>query len=1048
MKQPKYWMELEEFDSTHESNNGNEFAQDLPIEETLSKTTKKGLSFSTNRRDFMKLFGFGITAATLSACNKTPLKKVVPYVEKPHDLIPGVANYYATTCMGCSSGCTVVAKTREGRPIKLEGNPDSPLFKGGLCGVGHSTVLNLYDINRLQGPLQGSEGANWDGIDKAIIDKLAAIKATGAGAKVRILTNSIISPSTLSVIAEFVAQFEDAKHITYDPVSATAIAESHDLNFGRRALPSYRFDKAEVIVSFGADFLGTWLNPVAFANQYAENRDPSKKKMSRHFQVESTLSLTGAKADVRVPVKPSELGLALLNLYRKIESKARPGEPTLIAGTVPEFNVAGNTLDRMADELIAARGKSLVVCGSNDVNNQQLVNAINALLGNYGTTVDLDHPSFIRQGNDRALAELVGELENRQVDALFVLNANPVYDTPYGSKLEKSIPQVDLSVALTTKADETSALCKYTAATPHYLEAWDDANPQYGQYSIVQPTINPIFDTRQAQDSFLKWGGSTTAYYEYLQNFWQTNLFGQQTAYASFQEFWDETLRKGVFTTPSANSPATAADFLGDGLTTAANALIAKSKNAPSGDSFDVVLYEKVAIRSGKHANNPWLQELPDPISRTTWGNYIMVPYAYGKEKGLRDGDVCKLEIGGKTLELPVLVQVGLAMNTVAVALGYGRTNAGKTADKVDGSSAYPLVKAEGGTLQYELSGGKLSSTGNFSRLAKFQKYDLLVDEEKEKQFGMPFDRSEYIIRETTLEEYVKNPAAGNEVREQIKHHLVSLWDSHFKDEESGRVIRWAMSIDLNKCTGCGSCVVSCHAENNVPVVGKQEIINHRDMHWLRMDRYYSGSKENPDVVIQPMLCQHCDNAPCETVCPVLATIHSSEGLNQMTYNRCVGTRYCANNCPYKVRRFNWFNYVNNPKHDFHMNNPLGQMVLNPDVTVRFRGVMEKCSFCVQRLQEGKLKAKIKGGTTLAKPEDGSIKTACQQSCPTGAILFGDLNDPESAISKAYKDARSFHALEELKTLPSVAYMTLVRNRKADEGQVEAKEEESVANVH
>lgn len=1030
MKTPQYWTGIEDLDAVS-TKNGNEFANDVPLAETLSKADDDSLELSSNRRDFLKVFGFGLTAATLAACNETPLKKVIPYVVKPDDIIPGVANYYSSTCNGCASGCPVVVKAREGRPIKLEGNPESKLTKGGLCAVGQSTVLNLYDIDRLQNPLKGKSDSDWATVDKEIGAKLASFKGKGT---VRVLSNTITSPSTLSAINEFVTAF-GGQHVTYDAVSYYAIARANGLTFDKEAIPSYNFDKADVIVSFGADFLGTWLSPIQFSAQYVTNRDAKAKKMSRHFQIESLMSLTGSNADVRYTLNPSQEAIAIMNLYNKVA--AIVGKPTLSG--VPAYNVAGNGLDRIATELAAAQGRSLVVCGTNNIATQQIVNGLNAMLGSYGTTIDLNNPSYQRQGNDAALKQLVDDIKGGKVDALIVYGANPVYDTPYGEDLKAAIAKLPLSVSFATKKDETSDVCQYTCPDSHEMESWSDAMPVWGQFSINQPTINTIYKTRQAQQSLLNWTGNTKSFLDYIKAFWAANVTGGLS-----NAQWDEVLRHGVFyKEPNA---AGASAFKAESLLAAASELSVVGKGG-----MEIVFYEKIGIRDGKNANNPWLQELPDPVTRTTWDGYVTVAPALLKEKGWKNDEVLAIKIGAKTVKLAIVNQPGQAKDTLGVALGYGRgKDYGKTLAKVGGENVFPFVTFSGSN-RYALAGISVEATGEDYPIAKLQKYDLLVDNDLP-DFGISYDRTHHIIRETTLESYIKNPAAGNEVRSHIKKNLITLWDNHYKEEESGRMIRWVMAIDLNKCTGCGACVVSCNAENNIPVVGKKEIMNHRDMHWMRIDRYYSGDENNPSVVYQPLMCQHCANAPCETVCPVLATVHSTEGLNMMAYNRCVGTRYCANNCPYKVRRFNWFKYHNNDNFDFHMNNSLGKLVLNPDVTVRFRGVMEKCSFCAQRLQEGKLKAKINAkqadANAFAKPKDGDIKTACQQSCPTGAIVFGDLNDPESEVAKLFRDDRAFTVLEEVKTLPSVSYMTKVRNLKADEVKVHPHGEEHKAETH
>ncbi|MEM8896782.1 MAG: TAT-variant-translocated molybdopterin oxidoreductase [Bacteroidota bacterium] len=1032
MSRPKYWRGIEELEQSPEflAQKDREFSTDIPMEDALSNTTEESLGFNANRRDFLKVMGFGMTAATLSACFEAPTKKAIPYVKKPDDQIPGVANYYASTT---PEGNPVLVKTRVGRPILLEGNPDSYIGRNGIDTPGHATILGLYDEDRLRSPYKKGNPTDWDAVDKDIASRIEELKASGA--KVRILSSSVTSPSTQAVIDEFMAQFPEgqASHVMYDAVSTSAILDAHEANFGQRVLPTYKMQKAEVIASFACDFLGTWIAPNEFTWKYVVNRDAKTGKMSRHFQVESLMSLTGANADIRFPVQPSQIGISLLNLHNKVARLV--GKPTLPG--VESFNVAANGLDKIANELVEARGKSLVLCGLNDTNIQQVVNAINYMLDNYGNTVDIDNPGLLRKGSDADLATLAGELERGEIGALFFYDANPVYNSVFSETFKKAIPEVGLSVSFSEKVDETTELCEFYCPDHHYLESWGDKQQAVNLFSVVQPTINPIFNSRQVEDSFLTWMGNTTDFHDYLKSRWFSLYEAEQEDnFVDGQAFWDATLRKGVYERESVS---------GGRFTFNEASVLEASRgiSSSSPEGMEIVLYEKVAIRDGKYGNNPWLQELPDPVSRVAWDNYLVVPNAYAKENGLKNEDVVSVSIEGvsEAVELPVYVQPGLARNTVGVAVGYGRSpKVGRVAKVVGGYNAYELLTQKGNNVSFRRGGVSITKTGKTYPLALTQTFDTLYDPAKGKQFGDDYDRTDYIIRETILPFYNGEGGEDNPYRENVekweekRKHLVTLWESHFKDPETNRNIRWAMVIDLNKCTGCGACIISCHAENNVPVVGKKEVRDRRNMHWLRIDRYYSGDTENPDVVFQPMMCQHCDNAPCETVCPVLATIHSNEGLNQMTYNRCVGTRYCANNCPYKVRRFNWFSYYNDEL--FRDVNPyqneLGRLVLNPDVTVRFRGVMEKCSWCVQRLQEAKLKAKIQANSSFAKPDDKNL-TACQSACSANAVVFGDLNDKNSAVSKLYYDERSYTVLEEVKTLPSIKYMTKVRNRTIEE---------------
>ncbi|MEL6131851.1 MAG: TAT-variant-translocated molybdopterin oxidoreductase [Bacteroidota bacterium] len=1042
MSTPKYWRGLEELEQSPEflAQAEKEFDNtDKPIDEVLAEATEEAMSFSSNRRDFLKVLGFGMTAATLSACAEGPVKKAIPYVSKPDtipdEIIPGVANFYATTT---PSGMPALAKTREGRPIKLEGNPDSSVNKGGLSARDQATILDLYDTDRLRGPKKKGNQTTWDVIDQEVAQQLAQLQERSGS--IRILTHTLMSPTLKKAIGEFMGQYQNAQHITFEPVSNSAIAKAHEIAFGQRMIPTYAFDKAMEIVSIDADFLGTWINPVGFAADYATNREPDKP-MSRHTHFESLMSITGGKADLRIPMNPSQLSGVVLKLHNAVAQQL--GKPEL-RRLNDKFDLAFGSIQLTGERLAQNRGKSLVVSGSNDVSTQLVVIAINQMLGNYGTTLDHDNPSFFNQGDDEAFEGLMKEMEKGSVDALFVVGANPVYNSFAGAKFGEALKNVGLTVSFANKEDETSVLCTYTAPDHNFLESWGDVQQSDRQYSLVQPTIYPIFDTRQVGDTFLKWAGAEKDFQAYLKENWESDFYPASTGYNSFTQFWNETLRQGVFELPA--KPATTLPEMDQEALRVAGIQIARGfKKDVAPGTFDLVVYPRVGLGDGTQANNPWLQELPDPIQRVAWDNYVTVPLAYAQENGLKNEDVLQIAVDGKEMFMPVIVQPGQAKNTLGISLGFGRTNAGRVAKKANGiteggrqiagTNAYVVTSMQGGGVRYYATGATVTPTGTTYPLALTQTFNTLYDPAKGVAFGFDYDRSEYIVEETYTEAYADGTYKERvKEREAIKEHLVTLWDTHFEDPETQRTIHWKMAIDLNKCTGCGACVVACNAENNVPVVGKTEVRNRREMHWMRIDRYYTGDPNDPDVVFQPMLCQHCDNAPCETVCPVLATIHSNEGLNQMTYNRCIGTRYCANNCPYKVRRFNWYNYWNDEQFfgDFYTHQKLGRLVLNPDVTVRFRGVMEKCSFCVQRLQEGKLKAKVNARSTFAKPEDGQIQTACQQSCPTGAIVFGDANDPNSEISNKIRHQRSYSALEEVKALPSVQYQALVRNRTHD----------------
>ncbi len=1018
----QYWKGLDELnrEESFEKQRHNEFIEKLPLNEVL---TENEMNLSSSRRDFLKFMGFSISAATLAACHKTPLKKAVPYVLKPEEIEPGIANYYASTCYGCESRCALLVKTREGRPIKIEGNSDSPFSRGGVCAVGQGTVLSLYDQGRLAQPMANKQKTSWEELDKQVIAQLNSIAA--AGGNIRILTGTINSPTELNVIREFMAKFPTAQHISYEAVSSYALLEAHRQAFGKFAVPNYRIEEAKAIVSFGADFLGTWVSPVEYTKQYAAARRPEgKTSILHHIQFESTLSLSGSNADMRVVLKPSQYGQALVRLHNYIAGMAGAS-----AAGNSSLELMGNSIKRTADVLWKNRGKGIVITDSNNIDHQLLVASINNMLGNYGSTIDMGSVSYQRTGNDKAMIALVNEMNAGRVDAIIIgTDVNPSYTYPVANAFNEGLKKTKLSVSLADRMNETAENVQFVAPQHHFLESWKDAMPKEGYYSLTQPTITPIFQTRGFQESLSAWIGAPMDEHEYLRNYWRTNVFPKFGS-GNFEEFWAKSLHDGFIGTP--NGTPTGGSF-------SLNIAEAAGRASSGGNENDmeVVLYEKVAIRDGKEANNPWLQELPDPISKVSWDNYACVSPKWADEKGLNDEDVIDISANGFTVSLPVLRQPGQRYNTVGIAYGYGRKiseSAGKVLATVGGGNAYPFATISGDTIIY--GGQKVEVSG------KKGTYPLALTQTHHHIEGRD------LVRETTISAYTKGNTGDPHPDAKHGAHLISMWKDY---RYPGH--HWGMAIDLSACTGCNACVVSCNAENNVPVVGKDEVRRRREMHWLRIDRYYAiadttgeyhngyrkidalaeekdSSKtgidyENIKVVFQPMLCQHCNNAPCETVCPVAATTHSSEGINQMAYNRCVGTRYCANNCPYKVRRFNWFNYAMNDEFNYNMNNNLGRMVLNPDVTVRMRGVMEKCTFCVQRVQMGKLDAKKE----QRQLRDGDIKTACQQTCPANAIVFGDMNDPESAVSKLMGNKRTYNILTELNTRPNVSYMSVVRS--------------------
>lgn len=1062
----KYWKGLEELNETPEflQSKEQEFPAQQNIEEFLSD--EKLGDTTTNRRDFLKFLGFSVAAATVAAC-ESPVTKVIPYVNKPEDVTPGMPTWYASTYYDGSSYGSILVKTREGRPIFIKGNKDQGINKGVVNAQIIASVLGLYEAARLT-------DASVDGAVKGLasVDS-EIIKAVQSANKVTLFSNTIISPSLYGAIETFAGKLGEGKfeHIQYDAASYAGMRAANKESFGLTIegsadgiIPDYDFSKAKTIVSIGADFLNAWLLPTQFSRQFGATRNPDAEWMSKFFMFESVLSITGSNADYRGLIKPSEQANVLAYMLKAF------GVSTDVSTTLGES--AKKVADLAIAELKKSKAESLVVSGSNNKAIQILTNKLNDALGAYTKTINVNNPVNLFRSEDAKVQKFVSDvIAGKASDVVIFLDANPVYSLPNGEEFGKAISKIKTSVAISQFADETAAKAKYIIPSLHALEAWNDYNPTKVHYAMAQPTIRPLGNnTTSPIESFLVWAGEANrggkdskVAYDYIKSNWIEHGFTTQSKYAAPDMFWNMAVHDSTF---EDEMPAPTAPTFNTSLNVAAQL------PKVSGET-EVVLYQKAGIGIGTQAANPWLQEMPDPMTKVTWDNYFTMnpvdkAYKYRKTYDQEHGlSLATLTVGGVTMTLPVYPLPGQAVGTIGVALGYGRgangENIGKGAYQVKefgghetdengklkpiGANAFKLVSVQNGTYAYEAAGSLSGDQGEYM-IAATQIHHTVMARQS-------------IVRETTLDVYKKgikeayNPAHVLQKIDEHGHHVerpvseFNLWEEH-PVEHVGH--RWVMTIDLNQCFGCGACLIACQAENNVPVVGKHEVRKGREMHWLRLDRYFSSDVEatigtrkdpdtydyheaevaelNPKVVHMPMMCQHCNHAPCETVCPVSATTHSDEGLNQMTYNRCIGTRYCANNCPYKVRRFNWFNYPSYKK--FSEINPaqddLGRMVLNPDVTVRTRGVMEKCSMCVQNIQAGKLKAKVEGRPVA----DGDISPACGDSCPVGAITFGDWNDVNSAVRKSSEDSRSYQALEEIGVRPNIYYKVKVRNEKND----------------
>jgi molybdopterin-containing oxidoreductase family iron-sulfur binding subunit len=1012
----KYWKnpeELNESSSVIEAIQQKEFTEDLPSKAELREESTD--DSGTSRRDFLKYVGFSTAAATLAAC-EGPVIKSIPYVFQPERIIPGVAEYYATTMADGFDFSSVLVKAREGRPIKIEWNDKSKAKAAGGARV-HASVLSLYDTKRIQNPLIDGADVTWKTFDDAVQKDLESV----GGKSIVLLTQTFASPSTAKLIEEFKVKYPTAKHVTYDAVSEHSVLEAFQTKYGTRALPNYHFSKAEAIVSVGADILGDWQGG-GFDADYAQSRVPKNGKMSKHIQFEANLTNSGANADERFLSKPSDQRQVLIEIYKQVTGNS-------VSAKLDGKLKAAAT--QAVKQLKKAGRKAIFVTGIQDKAAQYLALEINEALGS--EILDTDNYRLVRQGNDNEVMSLLNDMNSGKVGALITCGTDPAYALPNADKFISGLKKVDCTISFSMKKNKTAMLSKYVAATPHYLESWGDVQMTKHNYALTQPTIQKLFNTRQFQECLLNWTGSDQKYYDYLKESFKEYSNGQS---------WNVALHDGVFEIKNDNSVAEDAATTSESV----SQMLSSFSNKKMNGDFELTLYTKVAMGDGKEANNPWLQEFPDPITRNTWDNYLTISKTDADKLGLEnritsngaiDGDLVNINLGNTRLEnVPVMVQPGQAPGSIGLALGYGQVEGLQDEMKV-GVNAYPLYQNfnnhQGVTIE------KVAGNHEFASL----------------QLQNTMAGRKDIINETTLAEFANSSKEEwNPTPMFSKDHQEYPFDSPKVDlwQEFDRSIghHFNLSIDLNSCTGCGACVIACHSENNVPVVGKDEVRRNRNMHWLRIDRYYSAgdtfeeeqkryesdgaldhhrsveveSFDNPQVAFQPVMCQHCNHAPCETVCPVGAIGHGRQGQNQMTYNRCIGTRYCGNNCPYKVRRFNWFRYNKNDEFDYHMNNDLGRMVLNPDVTVRSRGVMEKCSMCIQMTQKSILDAKREGRPV----KDEEFQTACSNACDSGALVFGDKNDKSSVVYEKLQDDRKFYLLGYLGVEPNVFYQTKVTN--------------------
>ena len=1008
----KYWKGLEQLkvqSDIVDKLEQNEFVEEIPVEISEDK--------NSSRRDFLKYLGFSTTAAAIAGC-EGPVIKSVPYVVQPEQIIPGVANYYATAIADGNDFRSILVKTREGRPIKIQNNKDAKSFNCSNARV-NASVLDLYDTYRLQGPKVDGNYVLWDDFNNQIKGNLENL--INDNKRIVLLTQTQCSPTTKLILDKFLSKYSNIEHIEYDTISSSSALDAFENIYGIRALADYDFSKAETIVSVDADFLSDWQGG-SYSSGWSKTRVPNagnNNSMSYHIQFESNMTLSGANADNRVPANPSELKKILAHIYSRLS-----GQP--VNGSLnPNLD---KYVDLSVKKLKSSGTKSVLISGIDDVNAQEMVLMINDFLNS--DVIDIESPRFIRNGRNSELLKMMEDLKSGKISGMITSGINPGYSLPESEEFLNIFKNLEFTLSFSLKEDETSRVAKFLGASSHYLESWGDYEFKTGHYYLAQPTIRPLFDTKQFQDVILSLIGADTNFYDEIKSNWKNNIL-------SSGKTWGKSLQDGFFYDYSQNE-----------LSIRRKRINLNLPFAESSNEFSLVLYPKVGMGDGQRASNPWLQEFPDPITRVTWDNYITLAISdakklklknYNVANGALNGSYAKITSNRKEIIAPVIIQPGQAPGTIGLSFGYGKKYGMSDEMKV-GINAFNLYNDFNKIQKVNIS--KVKGDHEF---ACIQLHNTMMGRDE-------------VIKETTLEIFnTKDKSYWNPTVMVSKNHIetkvtspeVDIW----RDFDRSIGHHFNLSIDLNSCNGCGACVIACTAENNVPVVGKEEVRRSRDMHWIRIDRYYSSedtiqedikiaeeakgfrkykstlnaleqAAENPQVVFQPIACMHCNHAPCETVCPVAATSHGRQGQNQMAYNRCVGTRYCANNCPYKVRRFNWFSYADNDEFDYNLNNPLGKMVLNPDVTVRSRGVMEKCTLCIQKTQKVILDAKRDG----RKVTDKDWQTACSDACSDGAMVFGDVNDKESEISKVREGDRTYRVLESLGTKPNVIYQTKIRN--------------------
>ena len=971
-----------------------------------------------SRRKFLALVGASAALAGAGCADYPDKGEIIPYNKKPEEVTLGKPNYYASTSNACAHICGVLVKTREGRPIKVEGNPDHPVNKGKICLKCQAAILNLYDPERLKEPLQKVSGgvfinSTWKKVDEAIISSLDKI----GDKEIAIITNRINSPSTLKVLNNFTKKYPTTKIYSYELFNDEVRNSAWQKCYGSGSFPLIKWNEAKVIVALESDFLGSEGNRVENSALYVEGRDVDKiKNFNRLYVVEGNLSLIGMNADHRIRLRPHAQFDFIISLISEVSKKIGKGSSITnslsLADFSKKYDVPLKKINSLVSDLIKNQGKSIIHSGTTLPEEVHIaVYYLNDLLGNSALyRADSSEILLFPLTKSAEWENLVSKMNSGQVGAVIHFNSNPVFHLADDYGYEKAISKVPTVVSLNEKENESSEFGNFILPINHDFESWGDYKTRTGFYSLQQPVIASLYNSRQKEAILLTWVNgkaesySEKLYHEYLINRWKDEVYPTLNSALPFDRLWFGALHDGVVNFNES------ADTIGS-FYTAALAALNQSKTEIS--RYSIVLKNNYSIGDGRFADNGWLQEMPHPVSKITWDNYAAVSFNSAKELNLKNNDLVEIKVGSRKLQIPVFLQPGSADKTFTIELGYGRRKSGIVGTNVGFDAS--VLQSKTNSLSAYLFVGDISKLEGKHELVTAQEHHMF-DNELTKDAAL----KRKVIREGTVAQYLNNPKF---LREDSEIELQTVYPFILYPG-----VKWGMSIDLNKCLGCGDCVVACTSENNIPIVGKDQVAKGREMHWIRIDRYYSGEVDDPNTSLQPMLCQHCDHAPCENVCPVLATTHSPDGLNQMAYNRCVGTRYCSNNCPYKVRRFNYFNFRDHFRDSYQQNDSFN-LIYNPEVTVRSRGVMEKCTFCIQRIMDAREEA-IRQNKNL---KGSDVKTACQEACPTTAIQFGDINDKESEFQKYRNHELGYYVLEELNIKPNVTYIAKLRNTHPEE---------------